>query len=72
MREEDKLLSESEQDCAIRYYGYGWSYHEIVDRILASRTEGLSVVLLREVGRVISKHYQRQSYPIEFYGKVEE
>ena len=72
MKEEDKILTEVEQNRTILYYSYGWSYDEIADRILTYRNEGLQEVLMKEVGRVISKHYQKQSYPVEFYGKVEE
>ena len=71
MKEEDKILTEAEQNRAILYYSYGWSYNEITNRILTCRNEGLQEVLMKEVGRVISKHYQKQSYPIEFYGKME-
>lgn len=72
MKEEDKILTEVEQERAVRYYGYGWSYDKITNHILAIRSEGLHKVLIRDVGKVISKHYQKQSYPIEFYGEVEE
>jgi len=72
MKEEDKILTEAEQNRTILYYSYGWSYNEITDRILACRTEGLREVLMKEVGRTISKQYQKQSYPLEFYGKAEE
>lgn len=65
-------LTDSEQKQAIRYYGYGWSYQEIVERILALRNEGLRRLLLRAVGAVISEHYETQAYPVEFYGEVEE
>ena len=66
------ILTEVEQKRAIRYYSYGWSYKEITDCLIATRNIGLSNALMREVGRAISKHYQKQSYPVGFYGKVEE
>ena len=72
VKEEDKILTEAEQDRAAHYYSYGWGYDEITNSILVCQNEGLQEVLMREVGRVISNHYQKQSYPFEFYGKVEE
>ena len=72
MKEEDKILTDAEQKRAIRCYSYGWGYKKITDCLIATRNMGLSSILMREVGRAISKHYQKQSYPIEFYGKVEE
>lgn len=65
-----EILSEVEQDCAIRYYEYGWSLQEITDRILSDRANLIRRDLLRETGTLISKRFNRQMYPIEFYGKV--
>jgi len=57
---------------AIQYYGFGWSFQEITARILELRNEGIKREMLREVGTLISKHYNRKAYPIEFYGGSDE
>ena len=69
---EQTLLTPLEQERAIRYYSYGWSFQEITDSILHARTEKIRRDMLREVGGFISKQYNKQAYPMEFYGKVEE
>jgi len=71
MKEETKeILSETEREKAIKYYGYGWSFQEIAARILESRNEKIRTELEREVGMLMSKRFNRPMYPIEFYGKV--
>ena len=66
------ILIDSEQKRAIRYYSYGWSFQETTDRILSDRNNSIKRDMLREVGAYISKQYNKQAYPMEFYGKVEE
>ena len=73
MKEETKgILTKNEQYQAIKYYGYGWSFQEITERILSNRNDKIERAMLREVGQCISKRLNRQMYPVEFYGKVEE
>ena len=72
MNEEDKLLTEAERKRAMFYYSCGWSYKEITECLITTRNIGLANALRREVGRAISKHHQKQSYPEGFYGEVEE
>ena len=68
-----EILSKSEQELAIRYYGYGWSFQEITARILDLRNEVIKEDMLREVGIIVSKRFNRKAYPIEFYkGEGEE
>ena len=71
---EDKtiILTPFEQKFAIRYYGYGWSFQEITAHILHSRNDLIERDMLREVGICISKRFNKQMYPVEFYGDVEE
>ena len=71
-KEVGSMLTDAEQKRAIRYYSYGWSFQEITDRILAIRNDSIKRDMLREVGMLVSKHYKRQMYPVEFYGKVAE
>ena len=72
METNETILTFLEQERAIRYYGYGWSFQEITDRILLDRNNSIKRDMLREVGAFISKQYNKQVYPMEFYGKVEE
>lgn len=65
------LLSKSETEKAILYYKRGWSFQEITENILEARNVKIRREMLREVGILISKRFQRQVYPVEFYGKVE-
>ena len=66
------ILTPIEQERAIKYYGYGWSFQEITDSILQDRNDQIRRDMLREVGSYVSKYYNKQAYPTEFYGKVEE
>ena len=70
--DEQTILTPIEQERAIRYYDHGWSFQEVTDSILYARTEQIRRDMLREVGAYIAKQYNKQSYPAEFYGKVEE
>jgi len=65
------ILTEAEEESAIRYYGFGWSFQEITARLLVLRNEEIKRDMLREVGIVVSQHFNRKAYPIAFY-KVEE
>jgi len=60
-------LTEAECGLAIRYYGFGWSFQEITARLLDLRNENVKSEMLREVGILVSTHYNRKAYPIEFY-----
>ena len=66
------ILTAIERERAIKYYGYGWSFQEITDRILHNRNERIRRDMLRAVGMYISKRFNRQMYPVEFYGDVKE
>ena len=72
MKTNETILTSLEQERTIRYYSYGWSFQEITDRILSNRTDSKKRDMLREVGTYISKQYNKQAYPVEFYGKVGE
>lgn len=65
------LLAESETEKALLYYKRGWSLQEITENILEARNAKIRHETLKEVGVVISKRFQRQMYPVEFYGKLE-
>lgn len=65
------LLTADETEKALCYYKRGWSFQEITEYILEARNAKVRREMLREVGVVISKRFQRQMYPVEFYGKVE-
>ena len=65
-------LTSLERERAIKYYSYGWNFQEITDRILSNRNNSIKRDMLRVVGAFISKQYNKQAYPMEFYGKVEE
>ena len=66
------ILTESERNKAITNYTYGWCLEDITVQILAERNEKIERDMLREVGQCVSTHFNRQMYPVEFYGKVEE
>ena len=70
--DEQTILTALEQERAIKYYSCGWSFQETTDRILSDRNNSIKRDMLREVGAYISKQYNKQAYPMEFYGKVEE
>lgn len=72
MNTKDNLLTKQEQDTAIKYYECGGSFQEIVESILHIRNEKIRRDMVREVGVLVSKRFNKQVYPIEFYGKVEE
>ena len=73
MKEETKrVLTDSERDKAIAYYSHGYCLQDITALILAERNEKIERDMLREVGQCVSTHFNRQMYPVEFYGKVEE
>ena len=61
------ILTEAEGDLAIQYYGFGWSFQEITARILDLRNGKVKREMLQEVGILVSKHYNRKAYPIEYY-----
>lgn len=64
------LLVEREMEKALRYYKRGWSLQEITENILEARNAKIRHEMLKEVGAIISKRFQRQMYPLEFYGKL--
>ena len=66
------MLTPLERERAIKYYSYGWNFQEITDRILSNRNNSIKRDMLRVVGAFISKQYNKQAYPVEFYGKVGE
>jgi hypothetical protein len=66
------LLTQDEQETAIKYWDYGWSFQEITARLLDLRNEEIKGDMLREVGILVSKHYNRKAYPIEYYKQENE
>jgi len=69
-KDESSMLSVIENEHAMRYYGYGWSFQEITARILHDRNDIIRRDILREVGMCVSKRFSKQVYPLEFYGQA--
>jgi len=66
------MLTEAECELAIRYYGFGWSFQEITARLLDLRNEKAESEMVREVGILVSTHYNRKAYPTGYYRRDSE
>lgn len=66
-----EIITEPEQELAIKLYDYGWSFQEITERLLDLRKDVIRHDLNLEVASTIAHRFQRQSYPLEHYGVLE-
>ena len=64
---------DTEERCNARLlYANGWNPNDIAEKIQRDRTRGDLERVSLQVHRFLSVDFNRQMYPIEFYGKLED